>query len=141
MVYTYDQLKIGDTNTFQKTITEADVLLFTAISGDHNPVHVSEEFAKGTKFGRRIAHGLLTASMFSAALTNAFPTSIYISQYTEFCAPVYIGDTIKVVVTCLEKMEKGRVRMKTEAFNQNGDKVITGEGVTRLAREIPPELR
>ena len=49
MVYTYDQLKIGDTNTFQKTITEADVLLFTAISGDHNPVHVSEEFAKGTK--------------------------------------------------------------------------------------------
>lgn len=140
MVYTYDTLKVGDTNAYEKTFTEADVLLFSAISGDGNPIHMSDEFAKKSKFGRRIVHGSMTASLFSAALTRAFPTSIYISQYSEFCAPVYIGDTIRVVVTCLEKLGRGRVRMKTEAFNQNGEKVIDGEGITRLAREIPPEL-
>lgn len=140
MVYTYEQLQIGDSNSYEKTITEADVLLFSAVSGDNNPMHMNEEFAKKSKFGRRIAHGALTSSLISTALTKTFPTSIYISQYTEFCAPVFIGDTIRIVVTCVEKMEKGRVRMKTEGFNQNGEKVITGEGVTRLARQIPPEL-
>lgn len=140
MVYTYEQLGIGDSNTYEKTITEADVLLFSAVSGDANPMHVNDEFARKSKFGRRIAHGALTASLFSTAMTRAFPTSIYISQYTEFCAPVYIGDTIQVVVTCEEKLGKGRVRMKTEGFNQQGEKVVTGEAVTRLAREIPPEL-
>lgn len=140
MIYTYENLKIGDFNVYEKTITETDVLLFSAVSGDGNPMHVNDEFAKKSKFGRRIAHGALTSSLISTALTRAFPTSIYISQYTEFCAPVYIGDTIKIIVTCEEKMGKGRVRMKTEGFNQHGERVITGEGITRLAREIPPEL-
>lgn len=140
MIYTYDQLNIGDTNVYEKTITDADVLLFSAVSGDSNPMHMNDEFAKKSKFGRRIAHGALTSSLISTTLTRAFPTSIYISQYTEFCAPVYIGDTIRVVVTCEEKQGKGRVRMKTEGFNQHGERVITGEGITKLAREIPPEL-
>lgn len=140
MVYTYEELKVGDTNAYEKTITEADVLLFSAVSGDNNPMHMNEEFAKKSKFGRRIAHGALTASLISTTLTRAFPTSIYISQYTEFCAPVYIGDTIRTVVTCIEKMEKGRVRMLTECFNQRQEKVLKGEAVTRLAREISPEL-
>ena len=141
MVFTYEDLKVGDFNTYEKTITETDVLLFSAVSGDANPMHVNAEFAKKSKFGGRIAHGSLTSSLISTALTNAFPTSIYISQYTEFCAPVYIGDTVKIVVTCEEKIGKGRVRMKTEGFKQDGTKVITGEAITRLAREIPPELR
>ena len=140
MVYTYEDLKVGDTNSYEKTVTEADVLLFSAVSGDGNPMHVNDQFAKRSKFGRRIAHGALTSSLISTALTKTFPTSIYISQHSEFLAPVYIGDTIRIVVTCQEKMGKGRVRMLTEGFNQDGVKVITGEGITRCAREIPPEL-
>ena len=135
MVYTYSQLQIGDSNEFEKTITAADVLLFSAVSGDCNPMHVSDEFAAKSKFGARIAHGALTSSLISTALTNAFPTSIYISQYSEFKAPVYLGDTIKAVVTCKEKLEKGRVKMQTNCYNQRGELVLEGEAITRLARE------
>lgn len=140
MVYTYDELREGDSNSYEKTITAADVLLFSAVSGDNNPMHMNDEFAKKSKFKRRIAHGALTNSLISTALTRAFPTSIYISQHTEFTAPVFIDDTIKAVVTCIEKLDKGRVRMKTECYNQNNELILTGEAVTRLAREIPPEL-
>ena len=140
MVYTYEALNVGDSNSYAKTINEADVLLFSAVSGDDNPMHTNEEFAKKSKFGQRIVHGALVNSLISTALTHAFPTSIYISQNTSFVAPVHIGDTIRAVVTCIEKMEKGRVRMKTECFNQDGTLVITGEAVTRCAREIPSEL-
>jgi len=141
MVYTYDELQVGDSHFYEKTFTDADVLLFSAISGDGNPMHTNEEFAKKTKFGRRICHGAMTSSLISNALTRMFPTSIYISQYVEFLAPVFIGDTIKAEVTCIEKLGKGRVRMRTCCYNQDGVQVIEGEGVTRLAREIPPELR
>lgn len=136
--YTYSQLQIGDSNTFEKTITSADVLLFSGVSGDCNPMHVNDEFAKKSQFGQRIAHGALISSLISTALTNAFPTSIYISQTVNFTAPVYIGDTIKAVVTCKEKLGKGRVLMQTDCFKQDGTKVIEGEAVTRLARETPP---
>lgn len=135
--YTYSQLKAGDSNTFEKTITAADILLFSAVSGDCNPMHLSDEFAKKSQFGRRIAHGALASGLISTALTNAFPTSIYISQSVKFLAPVYIGDTITAVVTCREKLGKGRVLMQTDCFNQDGVKVIEGEAVTRLAREEP----
>ncbi len=133
--YVYSKLKVGDSNTFEKTITGADVLLFSAVSGDCNPMHIDDEFAKRSQFGGRIAHGALVSGLISTALTNAFPTSIYISQSVNFLAPVHLGDTIKAVVTCKEKLGKGRVRMQTDCFNQNGVKVIEGEAVTRLARE------
>lgn len=140
MVYTYEELNVGDSNAYEKTITDADVLMFSAVSGDGNPMHTNDEFAKKSKFGRRIVHGALTNSLISNALTRAFPASIYISQNTEFVAPVFIGDTIRAEVTCVEKLGKGRVRMRTCCYNQNGEMVLTGEAVTRLAREIPPEL-
>lgn len=98
-------------------------------------MHINDEFAKSSPFGQRIAHGALVSSLISTALTNAFPTSIYISQTVNFLHPVYIGDTIKAVVTCKEKLGKGRVLMQTDCFNQEGNKVIEGEAVTRLARE------
>lgn len=138
-MYTYSQLKVGDSNHFEKTITSADVLLFSALSGDCNPMHLSDEFAKNSQFGRRIAHGLLSAGLISAALTNAFPHSIYISQTVKFLAPVFIGDTIRAVVTCKEKLGKGRVLMQTNCYKQDGTLVIEGEGVTRLEREREPE--
>ena len=138
-MYTYKDLKIGDSNYFEKTITEADVLLFSAVSGDCNPMHIDDEFAKNSQFGARIAHGALVASLISTALTNAFPTSIYISQNTKFVAPVYLGSTIKAVVTCKEKLGKGKVLMQTNCYDQTGKLVIEGEAVTRLARDPESE--
>lgn len=137
--YVYSELQVGDSNSFEKTITSADVLLFAAVSGDCNPMHTNEEYAKKSSFGGRIAHGALVSGLISTALTNAFPTSIYISQSVNFLAPVHIGDTVRAVVTCKEKLGKGRVRMQTDCFNQDGVKVVEGEAVTRLAREPIPE--
>lgn len=134
-MYKYSELQIGDSNVFEKTITDADVLLFSAVSGDYNPMHTNEKFAQTTKFGKRIVHGALTSSLISTALTNAFPTSIYISQHSEFKAPVYIGDTIKAVVTCVEKREKGVVVMSTNCYRQDGTLVLEGQAVTKLAKE------
>ena len=135
MAYTYSALKIGDSEQFSKTITAADILLFAAVSGDMNQLHINDEYAKKTFFGQRIAHGALTSSLIPAALTMAFPGSIYISQYVEFKAPVFINDTITVIVTCKEKREKRHVVMQTDCFNQKGDLVLTGTAVTKLARE------
>ena len=135
MAYTYSALKIGDSEQFSKTITAADILLFAAVSGDMNQLHINDEYAKKTFFGQRIAHGALTSSLIPAALTMAFPGSIYISQYVEFKAPVFINDTITVTVTCKEKREKRHVVMQTDCFNQKGELVLTGTAVTKLARE------
>lgn len=135
MAYTYSALKIGDSEQFSKTITAADILLFAAVSGDMNQLHINDEYAKKTFFGQRIAHGALTSSLIPAALTMAFPGSIYISQYVEFKAPVFINDTITVIVTCKEKREKRHVVMQTDCFNQKGELVLTGTAVTKLARE------
>ena len=137
MSYTYSALKVGDSQTFSKTITSADILLFTAVSGDINQLHINDEYAKTTFFGKRIAHGALTSSLIPAALTMAFPGSVYISQYVEFKAPVFIDDTITVVVTCKEKREKRQVVMQTNCYNQDGKCVLEGEAVTKLAREDP----
>ena len=135
MNFTYSGIKVGDSASFEKTITDADILLFAAVSGDNNQIHINEEYAKTTKFGRKIAHGLISASFISAALTVAFPGSVYVSQTLEFKVPVYAGDTIKAVVTCIEKMEKGRVKLRTSCYNQKGELVLDGEGVTRLKKE------
>lgn len=136
MSYTYSSLKVGDSQTFAKTVTAADVLLFAAVSGDMNQLHINDEYAKTTFFGQRIAHGALTSSLIPGALTAAFPGSIYISQYCEFVAPVFIGDTITVVVTCKEKREKRKVLMETNCYNQRGECVLQGEAVTKLAKEV-----
>ena len=140
MSFTYSQLQIGDNQSFSKTITEADILLFAAVSGDYNQIHINDVYASGTKFGKRIAHGALTASLIPAALTLAFPGSVYISQFCEFTAPVFIGDTITSTVTCIEKLEKGRVRLQTNCHNQKGDLVLKGEALIRLAPERKPTL-
>ena len=135
MAYQYSTLQVGDSETFSKTITDADILLFAAVSGDMNQLHINDEYAKTTFFGRRIAHGALTSSLIPAALTLAFPGSVYISQYVEFKAPVYIGDTITVIVSCKEKREKRQVVMQTNCYNQKGECVLEGEAITKLAKE------
>jgi 3-hydroxybutyryl-CoA dehydratase len=113
-----DELSEGMSAIFTKTVTEADIVLFAGISGDTNPVHLDEEFAKTTMFKGRVAHGMLTAGFISAVLGAKLPGpgSIYLSQSLKFKAPVRIGDTVRarVTVTTLDK-EKGRCAFATTA--------------------------
>ncbi len=126
-----DKLRIGDVAEFAKTVTETDIYLYAGITGDFNPAHVNEEYAKNTFFKTRIAHGMLTAGFISAIIANQLPGpgTIYLSQSLSFLAPVRIGDTITGRVEVLEIMEKNRVRLKTTCTNQEGTVVLSGEGL------------
>jgi 3-hydroxybutyryl-CoA dehydratase len=127
--------KLGDEATLSKTITEDDVRQFGAIVGDDNPVHFDAAFAKTTRFGRPIAHGMLGASIISALLANRMPGpgTIYLSQSLRFTNPVYPGDTVtaKAVVTRIRE-EKSILTLATTCTNQRGETVIEGEAVVLL---------
>ena len=126
---TIHQISVGDSATFAKTITDADVKLFAGISGDNNPVHINKEYAKNTMFKDRIAHGMLVASLFSTILGTQLPGegAIYVGQDLKFTKPVYLEDTITATVTVTEVfVEKNRVVLETIAKNQHGDVVIKG---------------
>ena len=127
-----DQIKVGDTAEFAKTVTETDIYLYAGITGDFNPAHVNEVYAKSTFFKTRIAHGMLTAGFISAIIANQLPGpgTIYLKQDLSFLAPVHIGDTITGRVEIMELIpEKNRVRIKTTCSNQDGVMVISGEGL------------
>jgi 3-hydroxybutyryl-CoA dehydratase len=126
----FEELAVGQSAETTKTITETDIVLFAGLTGDFNPMHVDEVTASATKFGGRIAHGMLSASLLSATLGMKLPGpgAIYMSQSLRFTRPVRIGDTVTARVEVLELMaEKNRVRVGTECRNQGGDVVITGE--------------
>ena len=123
-------MKPGDSAEITKTIKQADVDAFADLTGDHNPVHVDEEFAKTTRFGRRIAHGMLTASLISSVLANKLPGggSVYLGQTLKFVAPVFPGDTITARVTVKEiRADKPIVKLETICINQHDEIVIRGE--------------
>lgn len=124
--------ELGQSASMTKTITETDVYLFAGITGDLNPAHVNESYAETTRFGRRIAHGMLSAGLISAVLGMQLPGpgSIYMSQTLKFKAPVYLGDTITAAatVTGLDE-EKKRITLSTVATNQEGTVVTTGEAL------------
>jgi 3-hydroxybutyryl-CoA dehydratase len=129
---TIDELKIGDTAEFSKTVSESDIYQFAGITGDFNPAHMNEEYAKKTFFETRIAHGMLSAGFISTVIGTKLPGtgSIYIKQTLSFLAPVRIGDTITARVEVIEIMdEKNRVRLKTVCVNQEGTQVLDGEAV------------
>jgi 3-hydroxybutyryl-CoA dehydratase len=122
--------KEGDSATYSKTITEADILLFSAVSGDNNPMHLDAEYAKKTRFGRRVAHGLLVSGLISAVIGNKIPGpgAIYASQLLRFLNPVFIGDTVTVTATIsIYEKEKGRMILDTVCRNQDGEALISGE--------------
>ena len=130
------KFSIGDSAEITKTIEQSDVDAFAQVTGDHNPVHVDEEFAKTTRFGRRIAHGMLTASLISAVLANKLPGegSVYLGQTLQFVAPVFPGDEITARVTVIEiREDKPIVKLETICVNQRGETVIRGEA-TVLSR-------
>ncbi len=133
----YSQINIGDTASFQKTISEADVYMFAGVTGDMNPAHINHEAMKDSKFGGRIVHGMLPAGLVSAVLGMQLPGpgTIYLSQQLNFKAPVKMGETVKAVVEVLEKLEKGRVRLKTNCYNQDGVEVLDGEALVIAPRE------
>ena len=124
------KLSIGDSAEITKTIEQSDIDAFARMTGDHNPVHVDEEFAKTTRFGQRIAHGMFTASLISAVLANKLPGegSVYLGQTLQFVAPVFPGDEITARVTVKEiREDKPIVKLETVCVNQRGEVVIRGE--------------
>ena len=129
MAYHIDQLQPGMSACTSKTVTEADIILFAGISTDVNPAHLDEEYAKGTMFGGRIAHGMLSAGFISAVLANKLPGpgTIYLSQTLKFKAPVRPGDTVTTTVTVREvNVPKNRVVLDT-VCTVAGKVVIEGE--------------
>ncbi|MBM7704293.1 MaoC family dehydratase [Metabacillus iocasae] len=128
----YEEIKVGDSASFSKTISESDIYQFAGLTGDFNPVHVDATYAETTMFKERIAHGLLTGSFVSTVLGMKLPgsNSVYLSQSFSFKAPVKIGDTVTAKVTVLEKKDPKRIlKLKTEVYNQYGSVVIDGEAM------------
>jgi 3-hydroxybutyryl-CoA dehydratase len=130
----YEDLRLGQTAAYARTVTEADIVLFAGISGDTNPVHINEEFASGTMFSGRIAHGMLTASLISTVIGTKLPGpgAIYVSQTLRFKAPVRIGDTVTARATITELLpEKRRATIATVATVRN-KVVLEGEAVVMV---------
>jgi 3-hydroxybutyryl-CoA dehydratase len=129
--YCFEDLVIGMRETHFKTVSNEDVVGFAELSGDRNPIHLSEHFARKTRFGGRIVHGLYTASLISAVIGTRLPGpgAVYISQTLNFRGPVKIGDVVAISVEVVELVEKGRrVRLHCECA-VNGEVVLDGEGV------------
>jgi len=124
------KFKPGDTASISKTITDDDIQKFADASGDHNPLHLDDEFAKSTRFGRRIAHGMFSASLISAVIANQLPGqgSIYLAQTLKFVAPVFPGNTITARVTVISiRDDKPVMKLETVCTNQHDEVVIKGE--------------
>ena len=129
---TVDQLRAGDTAEFAKTISEADVYLFAGVTGDLNPAHINEEYARKTFFKTRIAHGMLLAGFISTVIGNKLPGpgTIYVKQELDFLAPAHMGDTITARVEIKEIVtEKNRAILRTTCVNQDGTTVLDGEAL------------
>jgi 3-hydroxybutyryl-CoA dehydratase len=141
----FEDLAVGMTEKFSKTISSSDVIGFAEVTGDRNPIHLSEHFAAKTTFGTRIAHGLYTASLISAVLGTRLPGpgAIYISQTLNFRAPVKIGDTVEVTVEVAELVPE-RQRARLSCICKVGDEVVLdGEALVKVpsqeksARPLP----
>ena len=134
---TISEMKLGDSASFTKTVSEHDVYTYAGVSGDFNPAHVNEVEAQKGMFGKRIAHGMLSAGFISTVLGTQLPGpgTIYMGQELRFTKPVFFGDTITATVTVAELIpEKNRAILDTVCTNQNGEVVIKGK-----ATVMPPK--
>lgn len=145
---TFEEMEVGDQATLRRKLSKDDILLFAAVSGDVNPAHVDEEFARSDLFQKIIAHGMWGAALISTVLGTEMPGpgTIYLGQTLRFKRPVGIGDTITTTVTVKEKVEeKSRVVFDCRCFNQKGEEVISGEAevlaprkkITRPRKSLP----
>lgn len=139
-VHAFEDLTIGQSEGLMRTVMERDVALFAELSGDANPIHLCDHYAAGTKFGQRIAHGMLTASLISALLGTRLPGpgAVYLSQTLTFLAPVKIGDVVTARVEVVELVaERRRVRLFCECL-VDGKAVMEGEAWVAMP---PPKPR
>jgi acyl dehydratase len=123
-------VQVGDSHTITRQITARDIETFADLVGDHNPIHLDETHAATTRFGRRIAHGMISAGLISAAIANGWPGAIYLSQTLEFRAPVFLDDTVtaKVTVTAV-RSDKPVATYRTECYNQEDQLVLEGQAL------------
>ena len=128
-------VKVGDKFSRSRVVTDELVRQFADLSGDHNPIHLDEEFARSTRFGRRIAHGMLSGALISAVLGYEFKERkiVYMSQTMKFTAPVYIGDTVMTtaIVTSIRE-DKNIVTIETVCTKQDGTVAVKGEAVVMI---------
>ena len=125
-------LKVGDTASLTREVTDADIRAFAELTGDHDPIHLDDGFAATTRFGKRIAHGMFGASLISAVLGNELPGtgSIYLRQTLKFLAPVYLGDVVTARLTVTKiRDDKPIVTLECVCENQRGETVTSGEAV------------
>jgi 3-hydroxybutyryl-CoA dehydratase len=128
-------IRIGDSFSRSRQVTDELIRQFADLSGDYNPIHLDEEFAKTTRFGKRIAHGMLTGAFISAVLGYEFAERkiVYLSQTMKFVAPVFISDTVTVTATVTNiREDRGVITLSTDCSNQNGQTVLTGEAKVML---------
>ncbi len=126
---TISEITVGLSKTYSKTLTQKDIVLFAACSGDINPVHLDKEYAATTPFGEPIAHGMWTGALISAAIATQLPGpgSVYRSQSLIFKHPVKVGDTVTVTLTISEIKERVKlVVLECEAHNQDGKLIAKG---------------
>ena len=126
------EYRIGQIATISKTVSDKDVKQFAKLVGDKNPIHIDDEFAKKTQFGKRIVHGMFGASLISAVLGMKLPGPgvIYLSQSLQFTAPMFIGDKITAQVIVVKiREDKPIITMETNCINQNDEIVIKGEAI------------
>ncbi|MFM9153026.1 MAG: MaoC family dehydratase [Methylocystis sp.] len=142
-IYYFEDLSVGMRETLMKAVMDDDVIAFADLSGDRNPIHLSDHFASKTRFGERIVHGLYTASLISTVIGMYLPGpgAVYLSQTLNFRAPVKIGDVITVVVEVVELSEKGRrAKLKCECL-VDGKVVLDGEASVMVpSREQSPRV-
>lgn len=134
--YYLEDLKVGMSASYAKTITDADVVLFAGLSGDNNPIHINDEYAKTTPFKQRIVHGMFSAALISTVAGTRLPGpgAIYVDQQLKFKAPVHIGDTATATLTVTEIDERRR-RVKCRTDVHVGDTLVaTGEGTFMVDR-------
>ncbi len=131
------EIKVGMSESYSQTITDADIKSFAGISGDNNPVHVSDEYAEKSRFKRRIAHGMISSSFFSALFGTRLPGPgcVYVNQFLDFKRPVYIGDTVTAIITVTEiDNSKNRVFFDTVCKVKNKI-VIDGKAELYIPKE------
>jgi len=134
----YEEIEIGESFSVSKGITEADIANFAGVIGDFNPIHFDHEYAKTTIFGKKLAHGMLTASFISTAIGCGIPGkgALYLSQEIKFVKPVFIGDVVTARVEVQEKIDtKRQLILKTIVVNQNGDIVVDGKATIMVMKK------
>jgi 3-hydroxybutyryl-CoA dehydratase len=130
----YQDLQVGLSAEYSRVVSDREVMSFAEITGDFNPVHVDAEAAAKSRFGGRIAHGMLSAGLVSSAIANVLPGpgSIYLAQTLKFTAPVRLDDTVTVTLTVIELLSKNRVKLSTVCRNQKGEMILDGEATILL---------